>query len=51
MVRYQIFLMIEVMRFLARLDVVSGRNFEDDFKVYDLSSWKDGVIIYSNGED
>lgn len=44
-------LMIDMTRFLDRLDMICERkiNVKDDFKVYDLSNWKNGVIIYNNG--
>lgn len=46
-------IIVEVTIFLKRLDILCEKknNIKDDFKVYDLSNWKDGVTIYNNEND
>lgn len=46
-------MILEEARFHDRLKVIreGEKSVEDDFNVYHLSNWKDGVTIYSNGED
>jgi len=34
-----------------QLGCVKKISVEDDVQIYDLSNWKDGVTIYSNGQD